>query len=147
MNKDTYTAMLLDGAIVVVENVPEEPHVMDVEDDGTVWGLYDAVSNNREQKRYNEQLAACTKYPTLDQDKDYWQSKIGQQVGIVLEEQTEYDGSAGYEVTYAIPPQNDVDLWDEAEQDLKRMNKGRIRPMGWKAIREYLKSNYNLTKK
>lgn len=99
MNKDTYTPMEIDGKIVVVVNAPEKPN------ENEHWPML----------AYIEALSDCTKYPTLEQDAEYWKERIGQRLhrrdlGLYLDD-----------TTYAIPPQQkqeDGDLWESyAEPD------------------------------
>lgn len=77
MNKDTYTPMVINGEIVVVVDAPDQI----TEQANSIISDFTYVEHI---KRYNELIAACTKYPTLPQDKEYWQSKIGEQVEIAV---------------------------------------------------------------
>lgn len=70
----THTPLIIEGKIYVVVDAPIEPENPCIED------YSDAVAYTRRMNKYNEALAACTKYETLPEHAPYWEERIGQRV-------------------------------------------------------------------
>lgn len=138
--KNTYTPLIIDGAIWVVKNAPEAPNPLD-------------IYFERKKRIYYSHLSTCTQYPTLPQDTAYWQSKIGvpMQEGEVevlgcCEQNCSGLCKEIYSTTYAIPAKHndDVNLWDSVAYEINGCTKGLC---SLEELIDYLKSNYSITPK